>query len=182
MNPIHLTLLFVLSSMTVWAKWPENTKPFATAAMVPKSGSKVTGTVDFAKVKNKLLVRAYLTNVAPGQHGFHLHASGDCSAPDAASAGDHYNPTGDKHGGPKAHTRHAGDLGNVMVNESGNAEVEVTLTTPANKKFPGWDDIIGKSVILHEKGDDLKTDPSGNAGARIACGTIVAAPATSGAR
>ena len=177
----HLSLLFLISTLTVWAKWPDSAKPFASAAMVAKSGSKVSGTVDFAQSKNKLLVRAYLSNLSPGSHGFHLHTSGDCSAPDASSAGDHYNPTGAKHGAPTTVTRHAGDLGNVTADASGNARVEVSIATPSEKIFPGWTDIVGKSVVLHEKNDDMKTDPSGNSGTRISCGTVVVVPPSGGA-
>lgn len=135
MSYLPLTLFF-FSPLTVSAKWPPASKPFATAALVAKSGSKVAGTVDFAQTKNRLLVRAYLSNIPPGRHGFHLHAAGDCSGPDASSAGDHYNPTGLKHGAPNAFGHHAGDLGNVVADDSGNAHVDVSIAPPEKRPFP----------------------------------------------
>ncbi len=143
----------------------------ATAQLESKSGSKVTGTVTFTKVGDEVQVVADIHNLAPGKHGFHIHEKGDCSAPDAASAGAHFNPTQKHHGGPTTADHHAGDLGNITADASGTAHVD----WKGKLSLSGTDSIIGKSVVVHEKEDDLKTDPSGNSGARIACGAIVAA-------
>jgi Cu-Zn family superoxide dismutase len=143
----------------------------ATCKLESKSGSKVTGTITFTKTGNDVQVTGEITGLTPGKHGFHLHEKGDCSAPDAASAGAHFNPGQHKHGGPTATERHEGDLGNVEADASGKARVD----WKGKMSFTGAESIIGKAVIVHEKEDDLKTDPTGNAGGRLACGVIEAA-------
>ena len=143
----------------------------ATCKLESKSGSKVTGTVTFTKVGDEVQVVADITGLTPGKHGFHIHDKGDCSAPDAASAGPHFNPTQHKHGGTTGPERHEGDLGNIETDASGKTH----LDWKGKLSLSGADSIIGKSVVVHEKEDDLKTDPSGNSGARVACGAIEAA-------
>jgi Cu-Zn family superoxide dismutase len=143
----------------------------ATCKLESKSGSQVTGTVTFMKMGDQVHVEADITGLKPGKHGFHIHEKGDCSAPDAASAGAHFNPTQHKHGGPTTTERHEGDLGNIETDASGKTH----LTWMGKLSLSGADSIIGKSVVVHEKEDDLKTDPSGNSGARVACGVIEAA-------
>ena len=143
----------------------------AAAQLEAKSGSQVTGTVTFTKVGDEVQVVADIQNLKPGKHGFHIHEKGDCSAADAASAGAHFNPTQKHHGGPMTADHHAGDLGNIEADASGKAH----LDWKGKLSLSGKDSIIGRSVVVHEKEDDLKTDPSGNSGARIACGTINAA-------
>jgi Cu-Zn family superoxide dismutase len=143
----------------------------ATCKLESKSGSKVIGTVTFTKVGDDVQVVADITGLTPGKHGFHIHEKGDCSAADASSAGGHFNPTAHKHGGPATTDRHEGDLGNIEADASGKAH----LDWKGKMSLSGADSIIGKSVVVHEKEDDLKTDPSGNSGARQACGAIEAA-------
>jgi Cu-Zn family superoxide dismutase len=115
-------------------------------------------------------VHAELMGLTPGKHGFHVHEFGDCSAADASSAGAHFNPTNQPHAGPDAAARHEGDMGNVEADTSGNAKLDymdhqISLTNDAKSA-------IGRSVVVHAKPDDLKTQPSGDSGARIACGVI----------
>ncbi len=143
----------------------------ASAPLESKSGSQVTGTVTFTKVGDEIQVVADIQNLKPGKHGFHIHEKGDCSAADAASAGAHFNPTQKHHGGPMTSDHHSGDLGNIEADASGKAH----LDWKGKMSLSGTDSIIGKSIVVHEKEDDLKTDPSGNSGARIACGVINAA-------
>lgn len=150
---------------------------FAEATLAPKSGSKVSGTVVFSRLKNSVQVIASITGGTPGKHGIHIHENGDCSAADASSAGGHYNPTGAPHAGPAAPARHVGDLGNITVKEDGVGLL--TLDVPAISGFTSWDSIIGKAVVVHAKVDDEKSQPAGAAGDRIACGVIQAATATS---
>ena len=142
----------------------------AGAALESRSGSKVTGQVTVMPMGDGVHVEARVSGASPGKHGFHFHMNGDCSAPDAKSAGDHWNPSGVAHGAPTADPHPAGDLGNMDVGADGNGTLSMHL--------PGvtLDSVMGKSVIFHEKEDDLKTQPSGNAGARQACGVIVEAP------
>ena len=143
----------------------------ATCKLESKSGSKVTGTVTFTKVGDDVQVVADITGLTPGKHGFHIHEKGDCSAADASSAGAHFNPMQHKHGGTTGTERHVGDLGNIEADASGKAH----LDSICKMNLGGAGSIIGKSVVVHEKEDDLKTDPSGNSGARQACGAIEAA-------
>jgi superoxide dismutase, Cu-Zn family len=140
----------------------------AAAALESKSGSKVTGTVTFTKAGDEVQVVADVQNLTPGKHGLHIHDSGDCSAPDASTAGGHFNPDSHHHGGPSTLERHAGDLGNIVADRSGKGHLE----WKGKLQLSGPMSIIGKSVVVHEKEDDMKTDPSGNSGARIACGPI----------
>jgi Cu-Zn family superoxide dismutase len=164
-------LLFATCFLVINAPAQEATK--LVAKLNPSSGSQVTGTVTFTSDADGTKVVADVTGLKPGQHGLHIHEKGDCSAPDASSAGAHFNPAHSHHGGPTAPPeRHAGDFGNVVADASGKAHLDLK---DKNLKLSGTDSILGKSVVVHEKEDDLKTDPSGNSGARIACGVIEAA-------
>lgn len=156
-------------------KMPEAGKgtPIGEATLLAKSGSTVSGTVLFHQTEKGLQVVAQVSGAKPGAHGFHIHEKGDCSAPDALSAGGHYNPTGAAHAGPDQKARHAGDLGNLIVKDDGQGTLSTEI--PLVQGLTNWDSIVGKSVILHEKADDLKTQPTGDAGGRIACGLIEAA-------
>jgi Cu-Zn family superoxide dismutase len=167
MKTIILTVMFC--ALACFAQAQEVMK--AAARLGPSSNSKVTGTVTFTKVGDEVQVVANILNLTPGKHGFHIHEKGDCSAPDASSAGAHFNPTTKHHGGPETADHHTGDLGNIEADASGKAR----LDWKGKLSLSGADSIIGKSVVVHEKEDDLKTDPSGNSGARIACGVINAA-------
>ncbi|HXI85515.1 MAG TPA: superoxide dismutase family protein [Verrucomicrobiae bacterium] len=141
----------------------------AIAVLSPTKGSTVSGTVTFTKVDGGVKIVADVAGLTPGQHGFHIHEFGDCSAPDATSAGGHFNPHHMQHGGPDATMRHAGDFGNLEADASGKAHYE---RVDATVSLDGADSIIGHGVIVHEKADDLKTQPTGNAGGRVACGAI----------
>jgi Cu-Zn family superoxide dismutase len=167
MKTIILSLT-VLCAFAAFAHAQDVTK--AVANLQPSSGSQVKGTVTFTKMGDDVQVVADVENLKPGKHGFHIHEKGDCSAPDASSAGAHFNPTHQHHGGPDSVERHAGDFGNITADASGKGH----LDWKGKLKFSGAESIIGKSVIVHEKEDDLKTDPSGNSGTRIACGVIEA--------
>jgi Cu-Zn family superoxide dismutase len=141
----------------------------AIAVLSPTKDSSVSGTVTFTKVDGGVKIVADVAGLTPGQHGFHIHEFGDCSAPDATSAGGHFNPGHMQHGGPDAAVRHAGDFGNLEADASGKAHYERVDTMIS---LEGADSIIGHGVIVHAKADDLKTQPTGNAGARVACGAI----------
>lgn len=143
----------------------------AQAQLDSKSDSKVTGLVFFIKRGDQVQVGGHIMNLKPGKHGLHIHDKGDCSAPDASSAGPHFNPTNQHHGGPSTAEHHTGDLGNIEADESGSA----VINWKGKLSLTGNDSIIGKSLVVHEKEDDLKTDPAGNSGARIACGVITEA-------
>jgi Cu-Zn family superoxide dismutase len=141
----------------------------AIAVLHPTKGSKVHGTVVFTKVEKGVKVHAHISGLTPGKHGFHIHEFGDCSDPAAKSAGGHFNPKKQAHGGPHAVMRHVGDLGNIEADADGNVDYDVVDDQIA---FHGPNSIIGRGLIVHEKGDDLKTQPTGDAGGRVACAVI----------
>lgn len=141
----------------------------AIAVLHPTQGSNVAGTVTFTASGDQVKVVADITGLTPGKHGFHIHEFGDCSDPKGASAGGHFNPTNHQHGAPDADNRHAGDLGNIDADASGKAHLELTDKA---MKLTGAEAIVGHAVIVHEKADDLKTQPTGDAGGRLACGVI----------
>lgn len=144
------------------------------AKMQPTQGNKASGTIWFSEGFGKVKVEVNVTGLDPNsKHGFHIHEFGDCSASDGASAGGHFNPEINTHGSPDSDTHHAGDLGNLETNNRGEArsvfEVKgISINSGANP-------IIGRAVIIHKNPDDLISQPTGGAGARIACGVIGAA-------
>ena len=139
---------------------------------------RVTGKIEFYPAADGVRVVAHVNGLSPGLHGFHIHEKGDLSDPKFQSAGPHFNPGGHKHGGPDSDMRHAGDLGNLEADAQGNAKLDKTFKGISIKGEK--DGIVGRSVIIHAKADDLKTDPSGESGDRIAGGVIEAAPGGSG--
>ena len=144
-------------------------RKIAIANLSPTQGNEATGTVTFVQETTGVRVIADLRNIGSGSHGFHIHENGDCSAPDASSAGGHFNPTGAPHGGPEDDRHHVGDMGNIEATESGGAMLERVFESLS---LEGENSIVGKAVIVHAGKDDLESQPSGDAGARIACGVI----------
>src|SRR5437763_2848194 len=167
MNKTALFSIFALG-LACSVGWAADTRK-AIAVLHPTSGNNVSGTVTFTASGNEVKVIADVTGLTPGKHGFHVHEFGDCSSPDGNSAGGHFNPTHKQHGAPDAADRHAGDLGNIEADASGKARLD---WKDKAMKLSGPDSIVGRSVIVHEKEDDLKTQPTGNAGGRVACGVI----------
>ena len=135
----------------------------------PTQGSETTGTVTFSQKADGMLVVADVKGLSPGKHGFHIHEFGDCSQLDGKSAGGHFNPTSKNHGGPESEDRHVGDLGNLIANADGTAHYE---WTDKLLSFSGPNSILGRAIIVHADEDDLTSQPTGNAGARLACGVI----------
>jgi len=146
--------------------------PSAQANMQPTQGQNVRGTVTFTQQGEQVLVAASFSGLTPGGHGFHIHEKGDCSAPDGTSAGGHFNPAGKKHGNPQHDEHHVGDLPMLEADASGNASLTATLSGLSLGQ--GSNSIVGRSVIVHAAPDDFKTQPTGNSGARVACGVIAA--------
>ena len=150
---------------------PPDAAPQAKATIESKSGSKVTGKAVFTELSSGgVKVEVWIENAAPGTHGLHLHEKGDCSAPDATSAGGHFNAAGNPHAGPHDAQRHNGDLGNIEIGADGKGHLE--LVTDMLTVKPGPNSVIGKAVVFHEKADDLKTQPTGAAGGRFGCGVV----------
>lgn len=150
----------------------EQKEASATANLEPRSGSQVRGTVTFTQAGPDIVrVTGNFSGHAKGPKAMHIHEKGDCSDPNAMSTGGHFNPVKHKHGGPYDPQRHAGDLGNLNFNDKGEAKVNFVVggISVSSDKADG---IIGRAVVVHMAVDDFKTDPTGNAGGRVACGVI----------
>jgi len=141
----------------------------ATAQLEPTKGSKTIGEVTFEQDGDKVRVLANVQGLKPGKaHGFHIHEVGDCSSGDGMSTKGHFNPEGRMHGYPGS--GHAGDLPALLADAHGHAKFDVVTTGISIGSGP--DDIVGRGLIVHADPDDYKTQPTGNSGARIACGVI----------
>jgi Cu-Zn family superoxide dismutase len=143
----------------------------ASATLYPTKGNTVSGTLTFTTMGNGVHVRGTVTGLAPNStHAMHIHEFGDQSSDDGTSAGGHYNPEGHPHGAPTADQHHAGDLGNITADASGKATVDMMVN---GVSIAGMTDpIVGRGVVIHAGVDDMKTQPTGNAGGRIAVGVI----------
>lgn len=143
----------------------------AAAAIEARSGSKVAGKATFTASAGKVTMKIDVTGLAPGSHAIHLHENGDCSDAEAKAAGGHWNPTKMQHGRWGEGAFHRGDIGNLEADAAGKA----TLTFATDLWTIGGDpatNIVGRSVVVHEKVDDFQTQPTGNAGGRVGCGVI----------
>jgi Cu-Zn family superoxide dismutase len=135
--------------------------------------SKVSGKLDIIMDGDDINIKGEITGLTPGKHGIHIHEKGSCNQPDFKAAGDHFNPTGKQHG-DMGKESHMGDLGNLNADKNGVAKLDVDLDGDY-WMLSGKNSIVGKSIVVHEKADDFKTQPSGDSGNRIACGIIEAA-------
>lgn len=146
--------------------------PSARAELMPTEGNAATGALTLIAEADGVYISGTLTGVAPGgTHGFHVHEVGDCSAPDASSAGGHFNPAGHAHGHPGQGEHHAGDMPNLSADANG--VIQVDLQVPGLTLGDGAaSDILGRALVLHAHADDYVSQPAGNAGPRIACGVI----------
>ena len=143
----------------------------ASAKLEPRSGSTTTGEVLFIWQGHDVLVTGKFAGLKPNaEQGFHVHEKGDCSAPDATSAGGHFNPDTKSHGMPGSGSNHAGDMPNIKSDANGNAVYSAKLSGFAVNNGPVG--ILGRSVVVHRDPDDYKSQPAGNSGPRIACGLI----------
>lgn len=142
----------------------------AVAQLTGREGSGVSGTVEFARIADGVHISVRVEGLAgAGTHGFHIHEVGDCSSPDFKSAGGHFNPTDAIHGGPDDGEHHAGDLGNIEIGEDGTGTLHMNSSMLA---LDGPNSVIGRGIILHESQDDFASQPTGAAGARLACGVV----------
>jgi Cu-Zn family superoxide dismutase len=143
----------------------------ASVSLDSRSGSSAKGVVDFVWQGHDVLVTANFSGLKPNaEHGFHVHEKGDCSAPDATSAGGHFNPDAKSHGAPGSGVNHAGDMPNIKSDSNGNAVYFAKLSGFSVNIGPTG--IVGRSVVVHKDPDDYKSQPAGNSGPRIACGVI----------
>jgi len=145
--------------------------PRAKATLESSKGGSVKGSATFTQKGDKVEVAASISGLQPNQeHGFHIHEKGDCSSGDGMSAGGHFNPLGKPHAHPSTSDRHAGDMQALKADDYGNASYSATFDVITVTEGPTG--IIGRGVIVHAQADDYKTQPTGNAGARLACGVI----------
>lgn len=150
-------------------------EPGATAILAATQGNAVNGSLRFEAVDGGVHVTGQVVGLAPdSSHGFHVHETGDCSAPDGSSAGGHFNPAGSRHGRVGSPPHHAGDSDNLQANADGVAAVDNHLAG-ATLGDGSATDIVGKGVIVHAGPDDYSTQPTGDAGPRLSCGVIEAA-------
>ncbi|MGE0590148.1 MAG: superoxide dismutase family protein [Cyclobacteriaceae bacterium] len=158
---------------TTTEEQPTTEEVTASAVLNSASGSSVTGTANFTQTGD-MMVRMSLEvqGLTPGEHALHLHEKGDCSAPDATSAGGHWNPGGMDHGKRGEGQYHAGDVINLTADENGNVSW--------SDEISGWTiggadstNILNHAVIIHDGQDDFMTQPTGAAGGRVACGVIM---------
>lgn len=145
--------------------------PQAVAGLRPTAGNTTTGTVRFAQSGDAVRVSGEVRGLKPGAvHGFHVHEKGDCSSPDGNSAGGHFNPDGKPHGQHGTGSHHAGDLPSLRADANGVASF--SFDSRSIRVGSGATDVIGRGLIVHRDPDDFTTQPTGNAGPRLACAVI----------
>lgn len=165
----RLTLL--ASALVLTACASMSSGPRAVAQLQSTTGNTATGTVSFVKNGGKVLVTGEIRGLKPNaEHGFHVHEKGDCSSGDGLSAGGHFNPDGKPHGNHADMAHHAGDLPSLKADASGVAKFSFETTFIAVGSGPA--DVTGRGLIVHRDPDDYKTQPTGNAGPRLACAVI----------
>ncbi|MGV9003700.1 superoxide dismutase family protein [Flavobacterium sp.] len=169
-----LLVLLVASGIIVACKSSSNVNANSlTITMEPKSGSNVNGTATFTEKNGEVTLLAKLTGLTPGIHAIHIHEKSDCSAADGTSTGGHWNPTFKKHGKFGINEYHRGDIGNFTADVYGNATVFFKTKEWAIGGTDETKNIIGKGLIVHKDSDDFVTQPTGNAGSRVACSGII---------
>lgn len=166
-------ILFAAATVLLAACQTMSPEPLrATAQLQPTKGNKTFGEATFEQMGDKVRVVVFVEGLKPGQeHGLHIHEAADCSG-DAMGAKGHFNPLGKPHGFHGSAERHAGDLPSLKANKAGRANIQVDMDIIA--VMPGPASIIGRGLVVHAGPDDFKTQPHGNAGARLACGVIQA--------
>jgi len=141
--------------------------------LMPKSGSSVSGQAVFEEKDGKVTFTANITGLKPGIHAIHIHEKADCSSADGTSAGGHWNPTFKNHGKWGSESYHKGDIGNFPADEFGNGTITMTTDEWCIGCGDPKKDILGKGLIVHQDADDYVTQPTGNAGSRVACSAII---------
>lgn len=169
-----LIIISILTVATIFAcKTATNSKNEIKITLTSKSDSQVTGTAIFTEKNGTVTMVATMNGLSTGEHAIHLHEKADCSSPDGSSAGGHWNPTFKKHGKWGQGEYHKGDIGNFTADINGNAVVKFSTDEWCIGCGDETKDITGKGLIIHKGVDDFTTQPTGNAGARIACAGIL---------
>jgi Cu-Zn family superoxide dismutase len=175
MKTLALALLAPIAICTLTGAEPvKPPQTTATVSLTPAAGSSVKGELTVTNQGTFVSIRGEIAGLAPGkEHGFHVHEVGQCSLPDFESAGGHLNPAKEAHGDPTSSARHLGDMPNAKADENGRAIVDFSIKGATLEDKDGSpNEILGKALVVHAMPDDYKTQPSGNSGARIACGVI----------
>jgi Cu-Zn family superoxide dismutase len=176
---VGLRSVAVMAVLTLVACTPERR---AVATLEARSGSSVTGTATFVDSGENVTLTVEVASTAEGAHAVHVHELGDCSAADGTSAGPHWNPESQAHGQWGSPPHHLGDIGNLVVGPDGTGKLvlKTDLWEVGAADAGTTNNVVGHSVIVHANVDDFTTQPTGNAGGRIACGVIGLATAGSG--
>ncbi|MCX7960921.1 MAG: superoxide dismutase family protein [Burkholderiales bacterium] len=173
MRDIASAALVAAATLLAGCQTVPSDAPRAVAHLEPTKGNRAAGTVHFYQLDGRVRVVAKVSGLVPGrEHGFHIHEVGDCSSGDGMSTKGHFNPFGKPHGHFASAERHAGDLPSLEADANGFAGLEVDMDQIT--VTPGPASIVGRGLIVHADPDDYKTQPTGNAGARIACAVIQA--------
>lgn len=173
---MKMSLFLMLLTLTACSSRDDKEKKLTEESQAVKMGNaqmhsatmkSVNGSVSFEEKEGSLIIKTDLIGLKPNAKlGFHIHENGVCEGPDYKTAGDHWNPTQMKHGNPTSHEKHKGDMGNLQTDKNGVSQMTITLADTT------LEEVMGKAVLIHAAPDDFKTQPSGNSGARIACGLV----------
>lgn len=171
---LRLSILTVALASTALAGCATtSSRSSASAQLAPATGQSASGTLTLVPMGNGVQITGNIAGLkANGTHGFHIHEKGDCSAADFTSAGGHFNPTAQPHGRASSDAHHLGDQDNLSANANGVAQVDAHFDGVVIGSGTALNDVVGKAVIVHADPDDYATQPTGNAGGRIACGVI----------
>ncbi len=186
MRSIHTPLFAAIAVLGLGACQPQDTTPapaptaeaepaavVARATLAPLGDSQVSGQVEFTVVDGRLHASGQVSGLQPdSEHGFHIHEKGDCSAADGSSAGGHFNPAQVEHGSVTGEVHHGGDMPNIAADAQGNARIDGPVSANVNVGNGDDFDIIGRGLIVHADPDDYTSQPTGNAGGRLACAVI----------
>ncbi|SHN02877.1 superoxide dismutase family protein [Polaribacter sp. KT 15] len=170
MKYLKKTSLFLLT-IIILSACSSNPKK-AVAVISPKSGSDISGTVTFTEQDGMVTMTAEVRGLSEGNHAIHIHKIADCSSDDGKSAGGHWNPTEKNHGKWLQDPFHIGDIGNLVVDETGKGSIERKTDLWAVGGENDLKNVVGHAIIIHQGPDDFSSQPSGAAGARIGCGEI----------